>query len=150
MPTCWSSTSERHENIAGVAVQIDSYMAGVAVLDKEPEDGEDMDDANLLELWPLHGKESHTDVNISENLTYQQRWDIQQLIQEYADIFMESPGITQLKQHHIEMIMKDSIEVKSYLMPYAMREIIKEDVEAMLEADIIEPSTSQHIVHWSW
>ena len=43
------------------------------------EDGEDLDDANLLELWPLHGKESYTDVNISKNLTRQQRRDIQEL-----------------------------------------------------------------------
>ena len=58
---------------AGVAVQVDSYMAGVAVLDEEPEDGDDLDDANLLELQPSPGKESYTDVNISKNLTYQQR-----------------------------------------------------------------------------
>ena len=56
-----------------MAVQIDSYMAGVAVLDEEPEDEEDLDDADLLELRPLFGKESYTDVNISENLIYQQR-----------------------------------------------------------------------------
>ena len=37
---------------------------------------------------------------------------------------------------------KDPIKVKSYLMPYAMREIIKEEVVAMLEADIIELSKS--------
>ena len=59
---------KRDEDIAGVAVQIDSCMAGVAVLDEE-----DLDDTNLLELLPLPGKESYTDVNISENLTYQQR-----------------------------------------------------------------------------
>ena len=49
---------ERDEEVAGVAVKIDSYMAGVAVLDEEPEDGQDLDDANLLELWPLPGKKS--------------------------------------------------------------------------------------------
>ena len=58
---------ERDENIAGVAVQIDSYMAGVAVLDEEPEDREYLDDGSFLELRPLPGKESY--INISKNLT---------------------------------------------------------------------------------
>ena len=47
---------EKDEDVAGVAVQIDSYMAGVAVLDEEPDDGEDLDNANLLKLQPLSGK----------------------------------------------------------------------------------------------
>ena len=38
----------------------------------------------------------------------------------------------------------DPIKVKSYPIPYAMREIIKEEVEVMLEADIIESSKSAY------
>ena len=49
---------EKDQGTAGVAVQIDLYMAGGAVLDEEPEDGEDLDDVNLLELQPLPGKEA--------------------------------------------------------------------------------------------
>ena len=40
------------------------------------------------------------------------------------------------------MITKDPIKLKSFPMPYAMQEIIKEEAEAMLEADIIELSMS--------
>ena len=36
---------ERDEDIASVAVHIDSYMARMAGLDEEPEDREDLDDA---------------------------------------------------------------------------------------------------------
>ena len=50
---------ERDEDVAGVAVLADMYMAGVAVLDEESEDGEDLDDANLLELQLLPGKGSY-------------------------------------------------------------------------------------------
>ena len=34
--------------------------------------------------------------------------------------------------------MKEPIQEQSYPMPYAMRESIKEEVDVMLEADIIE------------
>ena len=64
----------------------------------------------------MPGKESYTDVN----LTCHQRRDIQELVQEYVDIFMERPGITKLKQHRIKMITKDPIAVKSYPMPYSI------------------------------
>ena len=43
----------------------------------------------------------------------------------------------QLEQYPIKMTTKDPIKVKSYPMPYAMQEIIKEEVEVMLEANII-------------
>ena len=64
------------------------------------------------------------------------------MVQEYVDIFTDIPGITQLEQHHIEMITEDPIKMKSYPMLYAMRKIIKEEVITILEADIIEPSKS--------
>ena len=43
-----------------------------------------------------------------------------------------------------KMIMKNPIKIKSYPMPYAMWEIIKEEVTAILDADIIEPSKSAY------
>ena len=58
---------------------------------------------------------------------------------------MERPGITQLEQHHrIQTIRKDPINVKYYPMPYTIQEIIKGEVEAMLETHIIEPSKSEY------
>ena len=62
---------KRDVDVARVAVQIDSYMAGMAVLVETPEDGEDLDNTDLLELRPVPGKESYTDVDISKNLTCQ-------------------------------------------------------------------------------
>ena len=44
----------------------------------------------------------------------------------------------------MKTILKDHIKVKPYPMPYAMREIVKEEVEAMLEANITEQSKSAY------
>ena len=114
------------EDTAGVAVDVDSYMLGVAVLDV---DKEDLDNANLLELWHLPGK-----ISDSESLTCQQRQDIRALVQEYTYICIERPGIMRMEQHFIKKIMKDPIKVKSYSVPLLV----------MLEADIIEPSKSAY------
>ena len=37
------------------------------------------------------------------------------------------------------------VKVKPYKIPYATREIIQEDVETMLEADITEPSNVSYV-----
>ena len=124
-----------------MAVQIDLYMAGVAVLDEEPDDGEDLDDANLLEFRLLPGKESYSDHNISENLICQQR-SLSKNWSRSMQTYSRKDHHSHLEQHRIETITKDPIELKYYPMLYAMPEIIKEEVEAMLEADIIEPSRS--------
>ena len=77
---------KRDEDTAGVAVQVDLYKTGVAVLDKEPgwrwSERRECNGVGAI-AW----QKRYTDVNISENLTYQQGRDIQDLVQEYSDIF---------------------------------------------------------------
>ena len=53
---------------------------------------------------------------LAKKATQMSTQDVQELVQDYADIFTKRPGITQLEQHRIEMIMKDPIKVKSYPM----------------------------------
>ena len=58
--------------------------------------------------------------------------------------FTERPGETTLEPHVIETMTDTPVKVKPYKIPYATREIIQEEVEAMLEAGIIEPSNSPY------
>ena len=69
-----------------------------------------------------------------------QREEIQELLQEFADVFTGIPGTTNLEEHRIETTTNEPVRVKEHQMTYAVQAVIKEEVEAMLEADIIEPS----------
>ena len=99
---------------------------------------------DLLELRPRANGETHEDVNISEDLSARQRKEVQELIQEFVDVFSGIPGATNLEEHNVETTTNEPVRVKQRQMLYAMQAVIKEEVEAMLEADIIGPSEAAY------
>ncbi len=66
----------------------------------------------------------------------------QQLVEEYHDIFTELPGTTFLAEHKIDLISDKPIRITQYPIPYAMRDMVKEEITKMLKADVIEKSDS--------
>ena len=81
---------ERADNAADITLQPD--VAGMAVIDPEPDGDEECVLANedLLKLRPRADRETHKDVNISEDLSARQREEVQ----EFADVFTRIPGTT--------------------------------------------------------
>ena len=47
-----------------------------------------------------------------------------------------------LAEHKIELTTKSPIRVSPYPIPYAKRQEVEKEVQAMLEADVIEPAMS--------
>ena len=58
------------------------------------------------------------------------------------NIFTERPGTTDFVEHEIELTTSRPVRVAPYPIPYAKRETVQKEVEAMLEAEIIEPAKS--------
>ena len=54
------------------------------------------------------------------------------------------PGTTNLAEHKIEFKTKSPICVCPYPIPYAKRQEVEKEVQAMLEADVIEPAMSDY------
>jgi hypothetical protein len=136
---------DREVDLAGMALESTECMAGVSVLDvEEDENIPSEEDKDLLELPPVGGNETYRDVNISEDLPPSKINEVQKLLEEYADIFTDRPGETKLEHHNIQLMTDLPVRVKPYRMPYTTREIIRTEVEAMLEAGIIEPSNSAY------
>ena len=73
-----------------------------------------------------------------------QKKEVQELLQKYADIFTEKPGETTLEHHRIETTTETPIKVRPYQMPFMTRDLIRKEVDSMLEAGIIEPSNSAY------
>jgi hypothetical protein len=66
------------------------------------------------------------------------------LLEEYQDIFTEAPGTTHLEEHKIELTTTDPIRVRPYPVPYAKRKDVQEEIQKMLDAGVIEPSSSPY------
>ena len=127
---------ERHEE--------NVETAAVAVIEPEKETGGVVDDENLLELVMTKGKETYKDVLINPGLTPDQKAEAEELVHEYADIFTDQPGTTNLGRHEIKTTTPEPVRVKPYPMPYAKQKVIEEEVRKMLEAGVIEPANSPY------
>ncbi|XP_022248512.1 uncharacterized protein LOC111087153 [Limulus polyphemus] len=136
---------EREDDLKCAAIEAQMDMADVIVTDTEPEDSDFViRDEDLLDLRPLGGDETYKDINISEHLICKQKKELQYLLCQYADIFTDRPDKTDLVQHSIETITRDPVKVKPYQVPYAMRDLIKQEVEAVLEPGITESLNSTY------
>ena len=93
---------------------------------------------------PLEATESWTDVSICRQLTDVQQVETRRLLEEYADVFSDLPGRTDITECTIELVDDTPIRCKNYPVPFAMEQIMKEEVIKMDIMGITEPSTSDY------
>ena len=97
-----------------------------------------------LETGDFCSDETYKDVKISDSLTEEQKTELRALIKEFRDIFSDKPGNTRLEQHSIKLTSEEPIRSRPYPTPYSMREVIKSEVDKMLELGVVEKSDSPY------
>ncbi|GFV11451.1 retrovirus-related Pol polyprotein from transposon 17.6 [Trichonephila clavipes] len=83
-----------------------------------------------------------SDVQLNSKLSQIQRGQLKELLYEYSNIFSNIPGCTDLAEHDIELESERAIVAKPYRMSPRQIEILKLEVNKMLEPKIIEPGES--------
>ena len=91
-------------------------------------------------LWDDRGDE---DPSISEHLTTQQLLSLQQLIEDFRDVFNNEPGRTTLAEHRIETGSAKPVRQRPYRLPHAHRETVQKELTKTKNAGIIVPSSSE-------
>ncbi|XP_053486641.1 uncharacterized protein LOC128611284 [Ictalurus furcatus] len=81
-------------------------------------------------------------VGLGEGLTPAQRQELTELIDQFADVFSATPGMTQLVQHEIKTPPGVVVRQRPYRVPEARRQAIEEEVSRMLRDHVIEESSS--------
>ncbi|MCG7875094.1 MAG: RNase H-like domain-containing protein [Candidatus Thiodiazotropha endolucinida] len=126
-----------------VSSDIDGQVS-VAVLEEQVTEGDGIEGSDLL-LTPSKIKlESPTDIQISGDLTSEQKADIRNLAYEFPDVFTDKPGLTNVLEHEIRTTTETPVRLKPYPLPFAMVDKVNEEVDKMLEMDVIEPSESAY------
>ena len=64
-------------------------------------------------------------------------------IRRHPDVFT-MPGETNVVQHRVKLTDDTPIRCKPYLLPYAMGEEIRNEVDRMVEKGVVRPSTSPY------
>lgn len=67
---------------------------------------------------------------------------IQQVLNEYPDIFSELPGKMQEVDHHIPTFLGRVVRILFLPIPLALKEALDKEVQSMFALGVIEKSTS--------
>lgn len=67
---------------------------------------------------------------------------LESMLREYGHVFSERPGLTNRYKHEIKMIDATPFFKKSYPVPFALRELVEEKLEEMVEMGVIERTSS--------
>ena len=82
------------------------------------------------------------DVVISECIASEQKDDVSRLLERYEDVITNIPGSTDLVVHDIVLKEKKPVFKKPYCLPFALRAQVKQEIDNMKSAGIIENSQS--------
>ena len=86
-------------------------------------------------LKSLHTKLSHLNERQSEEMVA--------LVHEYKELFSDSPGLTQMRCHDVDVGESRPVKQHPYRVNPRKKEIIDKEIAYMLEKKIIEPSQSE-------
>ena len=84
-------------------------------------------------LWDDRGDE---DPSISEHLTTEQRLSLQQLIEDFRDVFNNEPGRTTLAEHQIKTGSAKPVRQRTYRLPHAYRETVQKELTGMKNNEV--------------
>ena len=97
-----------------------------------------------LQFPVLSAKESVSDIQVDSDLNDEQTKEVQNLLEEYPDVFTEIPGTTDIVEHEIVVTSEKPIRSKPYPVPFSLKKDISKEIDNMLKMGIIEPSNSPY------
>ena len=66
------------------------------------------------------------------------------LLGQYKYVFTDKPGSTNLIEHEIKLISDHPVRSNPYVVPFAVRDSLKSDIEEMLSMGVIRRSSSSY------
>ena len=126
-------------NLVG-QIKKDKHSINNVVLESEDEGKAGVCIENPL----LSPHETIGDIKLDNNLNENQTNELKDILSSYSDVLTDVPGKTDLIEH--DVIVKSDIPVtrKAYMLPYALREKVRLEIDNMLEAGIAEKSNSPY------
>lgn len=88
--------------------------------------------------------ETGDNVHINTKLCKWKTRLIREVIREYDEVFSDVPRVASVEPYKIKLTDKTPVRSKPYPIPYKFQEAVSNEIAAMEEAGIIEPSTSPY------
>ena len=104
-----------------------------------------MNDVNCDDVSPnCVQTQTWRQVEIESNLSESQTCDVEQVLSAFSELFSDVPGRTHLVEHNIALLDHEPVRQSAYRMPHAMRDPVEQELNHMLDAGIIERTTSEY------
>jgi hypothetical protein len=86
------------------------YIERNAVLSIIINDGDVIDDNEMVDVCPVHSSGDLKNVAINEELSSEQKAELQGLLEKYQDVFTDQPGMTDIETHSITLTSQNLSE----------------------------------------
>ncbi|KAL5516790.1 hypothetical protein EMCRGX_G002203 [Ephydatia muelleri] len=104
-------------------------------------DGEDWtEEEEEIPEWRGGGE---GDSKVRDQLSEAQRGQLEELLTEFGDVISNNPGRTAVVEHQVTTTGTRPVRLSPYRLPHAYRDLVHKEVQEMLDAGIIEPSSSE-------
>ncbi|XP_048775306.2 uncharacterized protein LOC125679896 [Ostrea edulis] len=109
-------------------------IAAVCIADHLEEDNE------CIENPLVDPRDNFKDVKISDTLSEEQKTELMECLQGCSEVLTNVPGRTSILKHRVVTTSDIPVRQKPYQIPHALRNEVKRELSAMLEAGIVESS----------
>lgn len=92
----------------------------------------------------LSPNESICDIKINVRLSNSQKGGLKSIFQSYSDVLTDVPGKTSKIEHDDVLKSEKPVAKKAYMLPYALREKVKQEIDNMIKAGTAEKSISPY------
>ncbi|GFT75050.1 retrovirus-related Pol polyprotein from transposon 297 [Trichonephila clavipes] len=82
---------------------------------------------------------------LNKHLHDKQMDRLRELLSKYSKCFSNSPGLTNLVEHEIQLVSDQPVRTKPYRMSHRQNEILKNEINRMLKLGIIEVGESDYM-----
>ena len=101
-------------------------------------------DKKPLEFVNLKQKEFPGHVNVDPELSQTQQQQIREVLRHYPETLSDLPGKTHVVEHKIRLTSDTPFRIKQYPIPVHAIDAVNQEIDNMLKAGIIRPSTSPY------
>ena len=99
-----------------------------------------IDEDLLLESKTYRQKENIGDIKLGTELDDSQSRQLQALLEDYANVFLNVPRRKSKIEHKINLVNEEPVCLKPYPLPYALRQELKDEIKDMLDKGVIRKS----------
>ena len=104
---------------------------------------EQVDGDDIPDLFGSSNPQEVDEVTIGQQLNEGQKATLMETLGKWAQVIQDKPGRTNICEHRIETGDAKPVRQRPYRIPYAQREIMKGELNKMLEMGVIQPSKSE-------